>query len=253
MEQTTPEKPPPSNVNYRNLVVVSIVVIAVQIVAGYVVYSSFGSWSDRSDFGEMFGVVNTLFSGLAFSGIIYAIFLQRQELELQRHEYKMTAEAQEKSQESLKEQVHQLALQRRLSVMPSLLTYVEASPDGDYLRLFNIGNGIAINISIDPVEVLSPIFDSFEPALITFGTILMLNPKGNERVPFSKITSEGLENENENSLDLLTPAAHHNVEVHVRFQDIEGNKYIQTTQMGKDGYILGFVQLIGSSTEPKSI
>jgi hypothetical protein len=34
----------------------------------------------------MFGVVNALFSGLAFAGIIYTILLQRKELELQRRE-----------------------------------------------------------------------------------------------------------------------------------------------------------------------
>jgi hypothetical protein len=51
-----------------------------------------GNWSDRASFGEMFGAANTLFSGLAFAGVIYAILLQRRELELQRVELKMTRE-----------------------------------------------------------------------------------------------------------------------------------------------------------------
>lgn len=37
-------------------------------------------------FGDMFGAVNALFSGLAFAGLIYAILLQRIELKLQREE-----------------------------------------------------------------------------------------------------------------------------------------------------------------------
>lgn len=41
-------------------------------------------------FGDMFGVSNALFSGLAFAGVIYAILLQRKELELQREELKLT-------------------------------------------------------------------------------------------------------------------------------------------------------------------
>lgn len=44
----------------------------------------------RGTFGDMFGVANTLFSGLAFLGVIYAILLQREELRLQRKELKST-------------------------------------------------------------------------------------------------------------------------------------------------------------------
>ncbi|HWY09838.1 MAG TPA: hypothetical protein VN026_00865, partial [Bacteroidia bacterium] len=38
----------------------------------------------RGVFGDKFGAVNALFSGLAFAGIIFTILLQRKELELQR-------------------------------------------------------------------------------------------------------------------------------------------------------------------------
>lgn len=38
------------------------------------------------EFGDMFGAVNALFSGLAFAGVVYAIFLQRIDLALQRQE-----------------------------------------------------------------------------------------------------------------------------------------------------------------------
>jgi hypothetical protein len=47
-------------------------------------------WSDssgeRANFGAMFGSVNSLFSGLAFACLIYAIFLQKADLDLQRRE-----------------------------------------------------------------------------------------------------------------------------------------------------------------------
>lgn len=45
---------------------------------------------DRGTFGDMFGAVNALFSGFAFGGVIYAILLQRKELQLQRIELKQT-------------------------------------------------------------------------------------------------------------------------------------------------------------------
>ncbi len=42
---------------------------------------------DRGTFGDMFGAVNALFSGLAFAGLLIAIYLQRKELELQRRDF----------------------------------------------------------------------------------------------------------------------------------------------------------------------
>ncbi len=46
----------------------------------------------RGSFGDMFGPVNSLFTGLAFAGVIITILLQRHELELQREELKSTRE-----------------------------------------------------------------------------------------------------------------------------------------------------------------
>ncbi len=44
----------------------------------------------RGTIGDMFGVANALFSGLAFTGIIYTILLQSEELRLQRRELTLT-------------------------------------------------------------------------------------------------------------------------------------------------------------------
>ena len=42
--------------------------------------------NDRGTIGDMFGSINSLFSGLALAGIILTILLQRKELKLQRKE-----------------------------------------------------------------------------------------------------------------------------------------------------------------------
>ena len=42
--------------------------------------------ANRGAFGDKFGFINSLFSGLAFAGIVVSIFLQRKELSLQREE-----------------------------------------------------------------------------------------------------------------------------------------------------------------------
>lgn len=45
--------------------------------------SSTDAWTRRGQFGDMFGALNTLFSGLAFAGVLATIAMQRRDLELQ--------------------------------------------------------------------------------------------------------------------------------------------------------------------------
>jgi hypothetical protein len=71
--------------NYVFLIVVLITLSFVTL-SGCLIYNSFCSNSDRGSFGDMFGLTSSVFSGLAFAGIIYTILLQRIELELQRDE-----------------------------------------------------------------------------------------------------------------------------------------------------------------------
>jgi hypothetical protein len=61
--------------------------LAVLVVIVWVLGGLFASERESPGaFGDMFGAVNALFSGLAFAGVVYAILLQRNELELQRQE-----------------------------------------------------------------------------------------------------------------------------------------------------------------------
>ena len=64
--------------------IVGAAILGVQIVAGVVIYQSLPDWSTRGQFGDLFGAVNATFSGLAFAGLIYAILLQREDLELRK-------------------------------------------------------------------------------------------------------------------------------------------------------------------------
>lgn len=70
-------------------VIVSLIIVVVLWVGNLVMLVSS---SDRGAFGDMFGAVNSLFTGLAFAGVIITILLQRHELELQRKELKSTRE-----------------------------------------------------------------------------------------------------------------------------------------------------------------
>ena len=85
---------------------------------------------DRALFGDSFGVINSLFSGLAFAGIIFTIILQRKELSLQRQELKETrmelsrsATAQEKSEKQQKRQSENLKITAKLNALSTLVGY----------------------------------------------------------------------------------------------------------------------------------
>ena len=60
--------------------------------------------NNYGSFGDQFGSINLLFSGLAFLGLIIAILLQRKELIDQRKELKLTRNVHESSTKILKEQ-----------------------------------------------------------------------------------------------------------------------------------------------------
>lgn len=53
-------------------------------------YGSDIAVSERGQFGDTFGVVNALFSGLAFAGLVYAIMMQRYEVALAKKDARIT-------------------------------------------------------------------------------------------------------------------------------------------------------------------
>ncbi|MBO6793541.1 MAG: hypothetical protein JJ895_06505 [Balneolaceae bacterium] len=73
-------------IDYLPLINLLLAVLIILTIIALIIYFVFDNWTDRGTFGDMFGAINTLFSGLAFAGVIYAIILQSRELELQRRE-----------------------------------------------------------------------------------------------------------------------------------------------------------------------
>lgn len=70
---------------------------------GFNLYYGLGLGTDeRGLFGDMFGAVNSVFSGLAFVGVIYAIFLQRHEISIAKREIEYTKEILDDQKEQLK-------------------------------------------------------------------------------------------------------------------------------------------------------
>lgn len=108
------------NINWKLYLGTFIVIILWLLSFPIIKYFLNGNdWSKIGIIGDSFGAINSLFSGLAFVGLIFTIYLQKNELRLQREELKLqrnelkenreqlrrSAEAQEKSEILLKKQI----------------------------------------------------------------------------------------------------------------------------------------------------
>ena len=88
----------------------------------------FGSLETRGQFGDSFGGLNALFSGLAFAGVIYAVLLQRRELQLQREELRLTREELRRGAEA---QAQQAEMQRSAAMISAIAaTVTHGAPPG---------------------------------------------------------------------------------------------------------------------------
>lgn len=99
-------------------------IVGLQLLLGYLIITYIPTWSERGTFGDMFGAVNTLFSGLAFAGLIYTIYLQSNELSLQRDELKLTREELAKSADAQESQVESMLKTAKINAISIKIQYL---------------------------------------------------------------------------------------------------------------------------------
>lgn len=80
------------NMPIGRIILYSLIGVVVLWALSFFLYCAIPDAEERGQFGDMFGAVNALFSGLAFAGLIITLILQRQELGLQREELEQTRE-----------------------------------------------------------------------------------------------------------------------------------------------------------------
>lgn len=115
----------------ENLFVILILgVFVLWALSGILTLLFLNQWSDRGTFGDLFGSVNALFSGLAFAALIYTIVLQREEIKsnreeiiLNRKELAKGAKLQQKAQQLLTQQVKETHLSAKMNAMRTLVDY----------------------------------------------------------------------------------------------------------------------------------
>lgn len=89
-----------------------ISVIAIWLTSWWLLNKNIDNPTERGTFGDMFGAVNALFSGLAFAGLIATLLYQREELKLQREELAQTREELKGQREEFEEQNKTMKRQR---------------------------------------------------------------------------------------------------------------------------------------------
>lgn len=127
------------NSNNKLLGIIIIGIVLVWALSGLLTMVYLDEWSHRGTFGDLFGAINSLFSGLALAGLVYSIYSSRQEIQLQREEIELNRKeliksrrTQEKSEKALEAQVEQMRIASKLSGINTLITYysgVIANPE----------------------------------------------------------------------------------------------------------------------------
>lgn len=108
--------------NYWPLILLSVGVVALFAFSWWWLATTINDPGEQGQFGDQFGAVNALFSGLAFAGLIFTIVLQKKELALQREELTQTREELKGQKEQLEEQNKTLKIQRFENTFFQMLT-----------------------------------------------------------------------------------------------------------------------------------
>ncbi len=121
--------------------IISLVIVLGLWTVNYNYGLSLDSESDitRGVFGDMFGAVNAIFSGLAFAGIILSLYMQRIELRIQRKELKLTRKEVKRTNKEFKLQNQTMELQKF---------------ENTFFNLLNIHHDIVKNIDFEPKKII---------------------------------------------------------------------------------------------------
>ncbi|MDY7093873.1 MAG: hypothetical protein SX243_12955 [Acidobacteriota bacterium] len=80
-------------------------------------------WEARGQFGDLFGSVNALFSGMALAGVVYSLYLQRKEIQLLREDLVHASEGQKQTLLLSREQSRHQKASAQLASINALFSY----------------------------------------------------------------------------------------------------------------------------------
>ena len=119
----------------------------------YVIRSPEDILTNPGVFGDSSGAINALFSALAFAGVIFAIILQKKELQLQREELKQTREELEGQKHEFEQQNVTLKRQRFENTFFNMLDLQQKIVQGICFKYAKVTKSNNETISEDKVEL----------------------------------------------------------------------------------------------------
>ncbi|WP_053056807.1 hypothetical protein [Tenacibaculum mesophilum] len=125
-----------------------LIVIIVWGLSGIIIWLIFNDWDKSATFGDTFGFINSLFSGLALAAIIFTIHLQKNELALQRKELEFTRKELSRSANAHEHSLKMMNEQLRISSLPIFEYYSQSENGKKFIIISNNDNNPAFDIDI---------------------------------------------------------------------------------------------------------
>jgi hypothetical protein len=204
----------------------------------------FGKPNSAGEFGDTFGIINALFSSLAFALLIYTSFMQREELELQRKELKLTRKELELTrvelEKSAEAQSTLVALTREELEMQKEVRKSQIKPELklDGVRWVQTSGGHLLELKLK-TKYHKLKFSKVEIA-IGHSDLKLDNPH------LIKVINKYFEESSDIFVVLSTgtksPTQPEGLKIKVEFMDIDSNLYRQFIQFEKDNQFITNVQ-----------
>lgn len=122
---------------WKTLLYAGLSIFAIWLLSWLLIDLCISECNDRGTFGDKFGAINALFSGLAFAGLIVTLLYQKEELKLQREELAQTREELKGQREEFEEQNKTMKRQRF---------------ENTFFNMLSLQQEIVANLSFDDVH-----------------------------------------------------------------------------------------------------
>lgn len=113
-----------------------VAVTVVTAVYGRIIYNNFSGFQEAGPFGDSFGALTSLFTALAFAGLIFTLFVQKNELSLQRAEFENLVNEQKNSNLILQNQSESIYQQNFENTFFNLIGEFRSTRDGIVYKPF---------------------------------------------------------------------------------------------------------------------
>ncbi len=227
-----------------------VVIIASWFLFTIVVYFIFEDWTKSGSFGDTFGAVNSLFSGLALGGIIFTIYLQKKELSLQRKELQYTREELKRSADAQEFSGRMMNEQLRINNIPFLQYSSQYIGDDECIIISNNSESPAFDIDIwifmNQINDISPFKDFIDKYVREDSKeFIKFNEKDLLDEEVWGISDRGIYNHLPTGsgikIPIYYPIDFDYFEVFIQFRDVLNNNYYQLVTFSNSNNDIPFI------------